>query len=391
MKKSFSTSADVKKLRISAKMSNHEVINESSLLAPKYVIYVVSFHTFYKVWSVKKRYSNFEDLHRKLAPKIQSLPELPPKRLFKNSEEVIKERKQMFENYLNYLFKNTNICNYLEILEFIEMERDLLSLLLKNSTMLENTSSLLGLKNQNSQRNLHSNMSGDILKKSRSVDDSNLNENYYCSFLDYRSKIQEKSSPPTHEKSANMLVVEEFLRNLEFKCENKIDVVKTFEQFLKNKKQFPSFKRDELMKLFYGECLLTSSSISGGISSIGSETSVCSIHKPLKGLMFHIGNIDQNLLGSEACLEFLCKLIDPQFNPEYDGCVYVLKTSKMEHIHYMRLSEHIKSKKNYFVHYCFRILKAIVYEDKSIMQRLKKIITDPEIIEKFLDWLDSDF
>jgi len=314
------------------------------------------------------------------------LPDFPPKRFFKNSDDTIKERKELFENYLNFLFRNVNICSHAEIIDFLEMEKELLTLLMKSNTMIESSSST-AIKRYYSMKK-GSEISSNMVKKCRSVDDTNLNslkasDNYYSSFLEYKLN-QEKTNS---EKSANMLVVEEFLRNLEFKFENKYDIIKTFEQFLKSKKNWPSFKRDEISKLFYGDIITYSSNISA--NSLSSESSNAS-RTYLKGLMYHIGNIEQNNLGAQTCLEFLGKLIDYEFNPECEAYIFVLKTSKIEYLHSMKINEHIKNNKISIVTICYRLLKAIVNEDKSMESKLKKLVNDEEIIEKFLFWLENN-
>jgi hypothetical protein len=60
------------------------------------------------------------------------MPELnklfPPKRLFKNSEKIIEERKSFFNKYLQYLFKNKNIFTLPELLDFIQIEQKIIEL-----------------------------------------------------------------------------------------------------------------------------------------------------------------------------------------------------------------------------------------------------------------------
>ena len=384
MKNSFISTTqyinDHKKLHITVKIPTHEIITENTILGNKYVIYVIQISTYYKNWVVKKRYSDFENLNQKLLAKnVINLDSLtfPPKRIFKNSETTIKERKEGFETYLNYLFKNVNIFLYEEILEFTEMDKDLLSLLMKSNTMIESSTSAAMRRYYVMKKG---GMTGTVAKKSRSVETFGLkSENYYNSFLDF--KMQDKS---LGEKSANMMVVEEFLRNLEYKCENKGEIIKTFEQFLKSKKNWPSFKKEEISKLYYGDLLQMSGISSSSITSDNSNNS----RVYLKGLFYHIGVIEQNNLGAEACLEFLGKLIDYEFNPECEAYIYMLKTSKLDYLHSLRLNEHIKSKKNFIVNICFRILKAILYEDKTTQVKLKRLIDEDDVSDKFLNWLE---
>jgi hypothetical protein len=373
MHKSFVSTLELKRSIITAKIQQHEVVRDSSLLGGKYILYCINFYTFYNQWTVKKRYSAFVDLHKALTVKINDLPELPPKRFFSMSDDTIKERKIMLEGYLNFIFKNINFCLYTDILEFIEMEKDLLCLLMKNNTMIENTSSTAVKRSYNLRK-----LDGELTKKSRSVDDHNLNENYYSTFLDYK---MEKSSS---EKSANLLVIEEFLRNLEYKAENKYDVIKTFESFLKSKKNWPSFKKEEIQKLLYGDTVFVTTA-----GSFSSESSSLS-SKNLKGLLHHVGSIEANSLGAERCLEFLGKLIDYEFNPECDAYIYILKTARIEFLVAMQLNEHLRGGKTNTILICNRILKSILSDDKFINSKLRKILKDDDLIEKFLNWLEND-
>jgi len=385
MKNSFASTtqfiSDYKKLHITAKIPTHEVNSENSILGNKFVVYVVHITTHYKNWIVKKRYSDFENLHQRLLSKSLINLEVvvfPPKRIFKNSETTIIERKEGFEAYLNFLFKNVNICSHEEILEFIDIDKELLTLLMKNHTMIESGTSAAMRIYYSMKKGSFADTMG---KKSRSVGNFGLKtENYYNSFLDY--KLQDKN---LGEKSANMMVVEEFLRNLEYKFENKAEIIKTFEQFLKSKKSWPSFRKEEISKLFYGDVIQM-----GGLSNSLSSDNSNNSRNFVKGLFYHIGNIEQNNFGAEHCLEFLGKLIDYEFNPECEAYIYMLKTSKIEYLHYLRLNEHIKSKKNFIVIICFRILKAILNEDKSIQVKLKRLIDDEDVSDKFLNWLDNN-
>lgn len=407
-----------KKVYINCRIEDHEIFNASKLLKSKHVNYIININTFYKNWTIKKRYSEFEELHNSLSTKITNLPDFPQKRIFSLSTETINERKNAFEFYLNFLFKNVNICVYPEILDFIELEKDLLNLFMINNSVIENTSNsaikrniIMRAKSSSEEKTL----------KSRSYGgDGNQDDNYFSSFLDYKFKVSDKKEK--NSKSANMMVIEEFLRNLQFKYENKIDIIKTFEQFLKSKKNWPTFKLDELSKLFYGDLVSDhTNTIIGsnanlnlnlglGNIAVGNHTNNSNIHglnnpnmsyalsetresnlteradTPLKGLIYHIGSRDENLLGSEACLEFLGKLINFEFNPECEAYIYMLKITKIEQLNNMRLLDHINSGKHNIIMTVFSILKAILLEDKQYLIKLKKLINDETIINKFLSW-----
>jgi hypothetical protein len=388
MRRSNSIITDYKGSHLAAKIDTHEIGKDSSFLSPKYVLYRIRIFTFYKSWTVKKRYSNFVELHYVLSKKLENLPELPPKRFFSLSEETIKERKTLFEKYLNYLFKNINVCTSPEILEFIEVEKDLLMLWMKSGTMVESSSSTAikryysMIANKNSDTN--------IQNKARSIDDTDINTNYYVTLHDFKANMEINNNNNTDitDKSPNMTVIEEFLRNLEFKSDNKSEVIKTFEQYLKNDKIWPTFRKDEIQRLFYGD-VNSGTNIVSSLMSDESESNSSSSKQPLKGLLFHMGNIEQNNLGSEYCLEFLCKLLDYEFNPECEIYIHILKYSKIEYLLDMNLKEHINSGKITVVQKCFRILKALLHEDKLIINKLKRLI-GYENTAKFLAWLEIE-
>jgi hypothetical protein len=370
MHRSFvSSTNESRRALITARITQHEIIRESSVLGVKYVQYIINFHTFYNSWTIKKRYSAFVELHKALSLKIKDIPELPPKRFFSMSDDTIKERKTMLEGYLNYIFKNINFYLYTEILQFIEIEKDLLSLFMKNNTFIESSSNNIKLSYNLKQL--------DRKLKSRSVDI--YNDNYYNTYLDYK---MEKSNSI---KSPNFLVIEEFLRNLDYKSENKCDVVDTFENFLKGRKAWPTFKREEVHKLFLGDNLFNTT-----VGSFSSESSNYSNSKNLKGLLFHVGYIEINPLGAERCLEFLGKLIDYEFNPECDMYVGILKTARIEYLMSMQLNEHLRSSNSNIVTICNRILKSVLSDDKLLNSKLRKLLRDNDLIDKFLYWLEND-
>lgn len=470
-----------KRVYINCRIENFEIYNESKFLRSKHVNYIIEINTFYKNWTIKKRYSEFEELNKILTTKISNLPEFPQKRLFSASDDTISERKKKFENYLNHLFRNINICIYPEILEFIKLEKDLLNLFMINNSVLENTSNS-AIKRNNILIRSKSSADDNKIFKSKSYEGEKAN-NYFTSFLDY--KLNGSGKRERNSKSANMLVIEEFLRNLQFKFENKIDIIKTFENFLKSKKNWPTFKLDELSKLFYGDLDASNNNNCGNncshrgkkskdkdksfskdlknannnnnnnkekdlfysnannntcnnnnynankkysnsdlikvnnnnlnntiISNFNSNINYSNNNNnnnntkernnffkerekdkeykekdiSLKGLIYHIGSLQENLLGAEACLEFLGKLINFEFNPECEAYIYMLKITKVDQLINMRLIDHINSGKNNLILTSFNILKAILADDRSSAIRLRKIINDDNVIERFLIW-----
>ena len=85
-----------KRIYINCRIEDFEIYNETKFLRSKHVNYIIEINTFYKNWTIKKRYSEFEDFHKILITKISDLSEFPQKRLFSASEDTITERKKKF-------------------------------------------------------------------------------------------------------------------------------------------------------------------------------------------------------------------------------------------------------------------------------------------------------
>ena len=371
-----------KKIYILCKIEDHEIFNQEKFLKSKHVEYIINIQSFYKNWTIKKRYSQFVELNNILSNKISCLPEFPEKRIFSLSEDVILERKIKFGKYLNYIFKNINICVYPEILEFIQMEKDLLNLFMINNSFIENTSN----SSIKFITTLRAKSNEEKIIKRRSYGGINFEENYFNSYLDIKYKLSDIKEKMN--KSANMMVIEEFLRNLQYKSENKIDIIQTFELFLKSKKNWPNFKLEELSKLFYGDLEADNiiSITSNKESKRNSKENIEKIELPLKGLIYHIGRRVENILGAEACLVFLGKLINFEFNPECEAYIYMLKITKIDQLNSMKLVDHINTGKQNIILVCFSVLKAILTEDKCYLIKLKRFIKDDKIINNYLSW-----
>ena len=81
---------------IKARIINHSLVHGIGY-NEDFIEYWVEISTDYKKWIVKKRYSEFYELNKILSEKMPELNKLfPPKRIFKNSEKIIEERKSFF-------------------------------------------------------------------------------------------------------------------------------------------------------------------------------------------------------------------------------------------------------------------------------------------------------
>jgi len=307
---------DVKITKISTKKEEHFPFN-------KYVVYTITFNTFLKEWEIKKRYKCFEQLHHELAKKVKNLPKFPEKRLFNFTEHTISERKTLLEVYLKYVLNNLNLINFPNLLSFIEIEKDELALLLRRPSSVQSSLNTRPRKS-----------------KSFTI----LHENFF---------FGEENSP--------LDVIENFLNNLEQKYEEKSKIVHNFWEYLKKQTNWPCFKREDILKLFFGN------------------------GTTLNGLLYHCGKVEENNYGADECIHLVANLLRYEFNPECEYYINVLKMTRMDHLASMNLESHLKSKKNN--QDCFTILSVVLNEEKGI--NLKKVTQNHEIEEQFKIWIET--
>ena len=73
------------------------------------IYYLIEVRMLSQIWILKKRYSDFDKMHRRLQSDLdfraaENLPELPPKRIFNNKDvEFIKERQKLLNKYIRFL------------------------------------------------------------------------------------------------------------------------------------------------------------------------------------------------------------------------------------------------------------------------------------------------
>ena len=450
-----------------------------------YIEYWIEIITDYKKWIIKKRYSEFYELNQKINQKIPEINKLfPPKRFFKNSEDTIEERKICFNKYLSFLFKNNNIFSFNEVLDFIKMEKKILELYIKKHTMVrqdQDNNFFQSLKrsfnhmiiNENKEKsksvgeNLNINGLSTLGVKINSKEEisrktgpliNNINSiiidscdafydieesNYYSTLLEYEKikNLNEKEKKEkndendddikinNYDKEAGTIVVEEFLKNLSQDIDNKTDIIRTFEEFLKKGQKWPYLSNPNIIKLFVGNinnsvistdkkwsfCFNKLSpnqkSLSGNninnienanrlsatkksLSNLGEKNKslINDIEKDdkdnkdnmiLKGLFYYIGAFDNNILLSSSCLDLLAKLLDNEFNPEVEYYLKIFKTRRIKDYQSMRLEDIIKNNiggpkatKN-----AFKLL-SILMEDKNKELIKKTLIKDENILKQ---------
>lgn len=213
---------------------------------------------------------------------------------------------------------------------------------------------------------------------------NNQNKNYFNQYLYYKNYLETQSKldskTPTgrkdsddssedfgniYSKSKNMLVIEEFLSNLETKMQNQSNVVKTFENFLKSQK-WPNYNQEEIHKLFFGEDNR--------------------FDTYLKGLLEQIGQIEDNPLGSESCLFLLDKLLDYEFNPDCEKYINVLKGASLQMLGQINLNYYLNSPKSRVKQAIKQILNSLYDERTSF--KLRKLLGNAHF-ESFIEWSRS--
>ena len=418
-------------LNIKAQIINSKLVHEQGYNGD-YVEYWIEIVTDYKKWIIKKRYSEFYELNKKISQKIPEINKLfPPKRFFKTSENTIEERKICFNKYLRFLFKEKNIFLFNEVLDFIQIEKKIVELYIKKHTMAkqdQNNYILQSLKKSFEHMSILEKMEksksvGQSLNRISSIStkinskdelihrlDQNintsimescdatyeveeLNSNYYSSLLEYETiknnqeKIKEKNNNIKQDELT--IVIEEFLKNLSQDIDNKTDIIKVFEDFLKSGTKWPQFSSSDIIKLYTGNAnkstiisdkkwsfcdnklnfnlkrinnnnknkIENEEKLSSNQKSLSNLRNNNIINKNLddsdndmdnfilKGLFFYIGDFNNNILLSCSCLELLVKLLDNGFNPDVEIYIKIFKTRRISDYQKMRLEEIIKSNK----------------------------------------------
>lgn len=324
--------------------------------------YYFSILTHYKTWEISKRFSDFAALHKTLIEKkeFDNLPELPPKRWFgKNSEATINERTRGFENYLNQLLSFPGSLLSSDIVNFIQIEEEVVRLLLNHQSFLKKTIS----------ESLKSSFLGESCKSSGSLQDSNSNisDNFYRNLFIF-SQNQPRGENRNLQFEGNKLVVEEFLRNLSTQKDYQSSIIKSFEEFYQNQmKKEIFFTRTDIELLFIGSDAYN--------KNFEYDFSMEKKNKNIKenflqGLLFHIGNIKDNLIGAEACLTFLLKLLSYEFNLDSEKYIYILKSIDRKYLAMIKLNEIIKFyKKESFIQAGFNLI-IILYNNQFELEKL---------------------
>lgn len=334
---------------IKCKVLSYTIIETSNIFQSRYVEYTILITSSFKGWQINKRYTDFENLHTKLNKRLNKLPEMPVKKMVSLSLEVIQERILGFEEYLNTLFFNYNILQLPELADFLNLDLNLViahieSSKAKNVLMMKRNKSSINSGNGNTACNSKENV--------------------------YYNLFQFKQFDYDAEKTVNAAVIEQFLQNLDDKRDKKTDIIKEFEDYLQDNPKWTYFSLIEIYSLFNG--------INEKRNNIFTN-----------GLLFHIGNVQTNCLGSQKCLEFLAKLFNYEFNPQSEDYIIVFRKTQVEHLLSMELEAHILSKMPSVRLNAFTVLNIFLNESRHLVLKTKRILNNEAAENLFIEWHDK--
>lgn len=328
---------------ISCEITNCESCPENYLIPFfKYVEYKITLKTNKKNWEIKKRFKDFDQLHKKLSKNVKNLPKLPQKTIFK-SEEILNDRKIKLQKYLTNLLRRDDVYNHDLIFDFIELKKEDY-LLMKDNLDDESSSPENSPYYSPNRRSSISAFKSVIELKNK--EDTVINDNFYYSFLNYHA--DEESRKEAQRANAAKQLVNDLLTDLSStkKNNNKSLIIEKFrEDFLFNnyKRKNFAFKNEDIYKLLFGDKAAKKS-----------------------GLLFHCGDIKGNLLGAESCVEFLSNLVDFEYNLESESFINILRLGKLEVFKQMNLNFHLASGKPNLFSSCCRLIRVILNEEKNI-------------------------
>ena len=378
-------------IEISALITSYTMVEDTIKLFKKnFALYEIKLYTPYKTWVIHKRYRDFVQLKKQLESRgVKNIPKLPPKLIFTN-EQKLNERQLGLEEFINDLFRIVNIIKYPIIMDFIECPKEVYDIFTYNMDCL-NLSNLKSSIISNSSNNNSNYYNGRITTNCNNATNANSDDidknNFYCSMAQFILKnnanednkyeignedsFEEEISPGT-------LVVQEFLRNLMDISFNKTELLFQFEYFLKNKK---NNEKNKSNNWFYLETDEIEIFFNGFYSRIS--------HTKINGFLYHCGNIQNNKIGTQKCLEFLDKILSEDFNPQADTFLKIFRRCSLENIIQMELENHIIDNSNSNRINAFMILYKYIGCGKYMKNKMKRILMNPKAEELFLNWFEN--
>ena len=414
--------------RIKAKITGYSLIHLSGF-NNDYVEYSISVRTDYGNWNFKKRYEEFAKLNNELIYKIPEINDyFPPKRVFKNSESTIKERIKYFNKYLKFLLNKINIFLFNDIINFINLNIGILGLIIKKYNMLK-----INLEEDYIMESLSEIFSKNKLEiKNKEEKDKNnddnfsylKNDNYYESIYLYEKNRQNSFdwNEPQYTYPSSF-VIREFLRNLCEENAKKDDIIQTFESFLQQRRKWVNFSTNDINELYLGfdEIIKEDDDdieIDGNKIEPENKKSVALFQWvnenqktnenndenkiefdsddnekeeiKIPGLFQQIGDYQNNILSSIGSLNLLEKLLNDQYNPDYEKFINIFKNLKLYQFNYMKLNDIIKNNigGNKTNEKAMKIL-TIIFSDKKWEKYKKEIITDEVVYNEYINFVNN--
>ena len=390
-----------------------------------YVEYTINIKTDYGKWTFKKRYEDFYKINNILSDIIPEIKEyFPPKRFFKNSESTIKERTTYFKKYLKFLLNKINIFLFEDIINFIFLEKSIIGLFIKKYNMLkidEENNIYSSLKEAFNRKSNLNNINEQIIPEEDIISFLN-NDNYYNAILEYEKKRQ--ISFDWDEPSSitpNTFVVREFLHNLSEKIENKADIIQNFELFLQKSNKWIKLSKKEIIELFIGfdedaeeidvekELSRTRTYEKESFNNTkyslfkwfdkGNKSKTNNIDldddeedEPSKitGLFQQIGDYGKNVFCAVGCLDLLEKLLNTEYNPDYEIYISIFKNMKIYEYNYMKLNNIIKNNiGGNKVNVKAMKLLSLIFSDKKSENYKNEIITDEIVNKQYNNYINN--
>ena len=249
------------------------------------------------------------------------------------------------------------------------------------------------------------------------------NDNYYNSILEYEKKRQisfdwdEPSSV-----TPNTFVVREFLHNLSEKIENKLDIIQNFENFMKKDNKWIKLNKNEILELFIGYDEDSEPSV--GQSELSrrrtyekqaheeikynlfnwfdnakkSKSKIFDIDEEdeeneqikIQGLFQQIGDYGKNVFCSVGSLDLLEKLLNTEYNPDYEIYISIFKNMKIYEFNYMKLNNIIKNNigGNKTTVKAMKLL-SLIFSDKRLEKYKNEIITDDNVYKQYTNYINN--
>lgn len=405
--------------RIKAKITGYSLIHLSGF-NNDYVEYTITVRTDYGNWYFKKRYEEFAKLNNELINKIPEINEFfPPKRVFKNSESTIKERIKYFNKYLKFILNKINIFLFNDILHFICLDLGILGLIIKKYNMLK-----INLEEDYIYESLTEIFEKYKLERNGKKDDDDFSylnsDNYYESIFGYEKDRQNSFDwDEIQSISPSSFVIREFLYNLCEENANKDDIIQTFESFLQKRRKRFNFSTKDITELFLGFDEPLEENTKENNKSVVQEKKSISLFQwfnespkekdninddlsesdsddkdeiKIPGLLQQIGDYKNNIFSAMGSLNLLEKLLNDQYNPDYDKYLNIFKNLKIYEFNYMKLNDIIKNNVggNKTNIKAIKIL-SIIFSDKKFEKYQKEIIKDESVYNEYINFLNNSF